>query len=439
MTKIDAPNKTSFSETYLRCRLACPIVKIDCTRGSTNSTPSLQLSEAEEYINQRFPSDPLSRLNDPEKDLNKDNCNVVINCDYLQGVGTLHNIKQVEAFKTLIESQFKTKLSVRHPSYFKSGIHIYDHVAECPITHIKFCYIEDLVYEGNGYSSTYRYMFSIPGTPLRSVHPESWMIFVVRASEVYRAKFTRFDVRVDDYKRRVRLKKLVKLAKSGDVARVQQFMHIEAGAIGQKDTISTVYFGSKRRQLIIHNAEFLHGLKCDRWEARFREVRAKECVRYIINNFDVDSSKNILIQINNVLRYLGNKALKIVDFIKRNGDKKQDIKRYRRYNFFASLLKDIGELDLLPPIREPKLNAIEFIQKSFNWFNRQVFKRLALLEQIFKTNFPYIIQMCMNIASERFDNDDLRWYEKMNEIFSNLNYIEINEFARHRLMPHKIK
>ena len=169
--------------------------------------------------------------------------------NYLLGLGTLHDIKQVQAFKALIESQFKTKLSVRHPSYFKSGIHIYDHVAECPITHIKFCYIEELVYEGDSYSSTYRYMFAIPGTPLRSIHPESWLTFVVRASEIYRAKFTRFDVRVDDYKRRVQIKKLVKLAKSGDVARVQQFMHIEAGAIGQKDTISTVYFGSKRRRI----------------------------------------------------------------------------------------------------------------------------------------------------------------------------------------------
>ncbi len=424
--------KTSFSETYLKCRLACPLVKIDSLRGPTNSTPNLHSTSSEDHTEQRFPSDP-------EKNLNQDNCNVVINCDYLQGVGTIYDIKQLEAFKALIESQFLTKLTVKHPSYFKSGIHIYDHVAECPITKIKFCYMEDLLYEGNSYTSTYRYMFSIPGTPLRSVHPESWLIFVVRANELYRAKFTRFDVRVDDYKRRVDLKKLVKLAKSGDVARVQQFMHIEAGAIGQKDTISTVYFGSKRRQLIIHNAEFLHDLNCDRWEARFREVRAKECVRYIVDNFDIDSSKYILVQINNILRYLGNKALKIVDFVKRKGDKAQGLKRYRRYSFFTSLLKDIGEVDLLPPIRDPKLNAIEFIQKSFDWFNRQVFKRFALLEQIFKTSFPYIIQMCMNIASERFDRDDLRWYEEMKKIFCNLNYIEIKDFARQRLMPYKVK
>ena len=146
---------------------------------------------------------------------------MVINCDYLQGLGTLHDIRQVEAFKTLFESQFKTKLPVQHPSYFKSGIHIYDHVAECPITHIKFCYVEDIECQGDGYSSTYRYMFSIPGTPLRSVHPISWLTFVVRAHIVYRAKFTRFDVRVDDYKRRVQIKKLVKLAKSGDVGASQ--------------------------------------------------------------------------------------------------------------------------------------------------------------------------------------------------------------------------
>ena len=33
-------NKTSFSETYLKCRLASPLVKIDSVGGSTNSTPA---------------------------------------------------------------------------------------------------------------------------------------------------------------------------------------------------------------------------------------------------------------------------------------------------------------------------------------------------------------------------------------------------------------
>ena len=68
-----------------------------------------------------------------------------------------------------------------------------------------------------------------------------------------------------------------------------------------------------------------------------------------------------------------------------------------------------------------------------------MFKRFALLEQIFKTNFPYIIQMCMNLASERFDRDDLRWYKKMNEVFSEMNYLELNDFARQRLMPDKVR
>ncbi len=163
---------------------------IDSLGGPTNSTPNLHSISSEDHIEQSFPSDP-------EKNLNEDNCSVVINCDYLQGVGTIYDIKQLESFKALIESQFQTKLPVKHPSYFKSGIHIYDHVAECPITKIKFCYMEDLLYEGNSYTSTYRYMFSIPGTPLRSVHPESWLIFVVRANELYRAKFTRFDVSTD--------------------------------------------------------------------------------------------------------------------------------------------------------------------------------------------------------------------------------------------------
>ena len=122
MTIKQSPTKKpSFSETYLKCRLACPLVKIDSLGskgGPTNSTPNLHSISSENHTEQSFPSDP-------EKNLNEDNCSVVINCDYLQGVGTLYDIKQLQAFKALIESQFLTKLTVKHPSYFKSGIHIY--------------------------------------------------------------------------------------------------------------------------------------------------------------------------------------------------------------------------------------------------------------------------------------------------------------------------
>ena len=107
-------------------------------RGSTNSPPNRQPSEAEDYTEQWFPSDP-------EQTLNENNCSVVINCDYLQATGNIYDSDQIGALKKLIETQFGTNLLVEYPSYFKSGKWTYDNVAEYPITGIKFCYVEELV------------------------------------------------------------------------------------------------------------------------------------------------------------------------------------------------------------------------------------------------------------------------------------------------------
>ena len=88
--------KSSFAASYLQCRLACSVGSLG---GLTNSPPNRESTSSENHIEQRFPSDP-------EQTLNKNNCSVVINCDYLQATGTIYDPAQIGSLKKLIESQY---------------------------------------------------------------------------------------------------------------------------------------------------------------------------------------------------------------------------------------------------------------------------------------------------------------------------------------------
>ncbi len=66
---------------------------------SHNRPPNRQSTSSENHIEQWFPSAP-------EPTLNKNNCSVVINCDYLQATGTIYGAAQIGSLKKLIESQY---------------------------------------------------------------------------------------------------------------------------------------------------------------------------------------------------------------------------------------------------------------------------------------------------------------------------------------------
>ena len=424
--------KKDTTYSYLSCRLAnfnAPpgALSPDNEGGSTNSPLHLQ-----GIIPENAPAKGLRLFRSKSLNLKSNGQNVTINCDYLQGTVRYHNCSTVLSLKGFIDSSFGTNLRFHFPAHFRSGEHTYDHVAECPITGVKLAYFR---HHGSG---LYYVTFVIPGKALRVVHPEAWLSFVVRGVVNFNLKFTRIDGKVDDYLRRVERSKLLKLAQNGDCAKVRKYLYIISGVIGQKDGVDSIYLGSNRRLLNVYDAEYMHGLDADRWEGRFREGRAEHLARYFVDHFDIDSDIPITEQVNDCLRYLGNYVLKIVDFVKRKQDKSRELKRYRRYKFFSSLLKDVGEVDigLLP--KPENLNAIEFVQKTFDWGNKQIFKRFALMAAAFAFDFAYLFNQCLAAASEKFTKDDILWIQEIQNFigdsFSDTE--EIRNYFNNYLVPY---
>ena len=392
--------------------------------GSTNSPPHRQGKSPANAIGKALTAIQADTLNEKAEDRN-----VTINCDWIQGTAEYHSCNRIKQLQRFIENSFDVKLTFQSRHYH-NGMN-YDHVAICPITETRISYIKDRE------SGTYKVGFSIPGRAIRPVHPVVWLTFIVRAIVSFDAWMTRLDGAMNDYKRRVKTSKLLELAQKGDCAKVRKYLYMVSGAVGQVKGVDSLYLGSKRRMLNIYDAEYMHGDDADRWEGRFREERARHLAQYFVEHFDPDSDVPLNDQINDCLRYLGNYVLKIVDFVKREGDKNRELKRYRRYAFYTSLLKDIGDVDIEKLPKKECINAAEFVQKTFDWGNRQVFKRFALIASAFSFDFNYLFNHCLIAAAERFTKDDILWIQEIQnfigQTFSDTE--EVRKYFNEYLVP----
>ena len=376
-------------------------------RGSVSNTP-LNRKKLLELTCNPLPVDVLAEVN---------NCNtervtselhqeilskVDIGIDYLMGNIRLTRT-EFSRFLAYVCSSFKIELDFREES-ITHGRYRFTHQAVSPINGLKLFY--KLLPTGKVLVA-----FICPGKSLRPLSFYDVVCFITRLVSAYNAKFTRIDIRLDDYVRRVSIKYLEHLAESGDVAGVSKYKGINSGAIGDEGDSNSrsLYLGSKRRILNIYNAEFMHGIPADRWEGRFREDRASNIANYIADNIDdfVDDPTEMLVHL---LQYCGNKVLDIAKFIDRKGNKSQAISKFKRYDFYQSLLDDVGELDpaLLKDEPKPKLNAYQFVTQTFDWLNRQVFKRLAMMESCFGSAlFDTIYNRCLSNALDNFNKVDM--------------------------------
>ena len=266
-------------------------------------------------------------------------------------------------------------------------------------------------------SGTYTLALICPGKSLRPLPTADIFEFMTRVMSVFKCKFTRIDVRLDDYRKRVSFGYLHRLAVRGDVAGAQKRLYMNGGLVSDKGNSKSesMYLGSKRQQLNIYNADFLHDIDAYRWEGRFREKRCTNICNFIVDNYD-EFSNDPDSQLLFLLQYLGNMVLNIAKFIKRNGDKKQAISRFKRHPFYQSLLDDVGELDpeILKIEPDPKLNTVEFVRQSFDWLNRTCFKRIQLLIQAFGKKFFYrVFDGCLANAADRFNSSD---YIRMRDV-----------------------
>ena len=315
--------------------------------------------------------------------------------------------QQFVSLSHYVASTFNCKL-ISQKHHTQHGCYSYTHRCHSPINGIKLLYLK-------GHGVNYRASIIIPGKALRTLHFHDILAFMTRLTHVFRVKFTRIDLCMDDYRRRVSYKFLHSLAIQGETAGAQLYDGRRSGVCGDKGLSGSdsIYFGSKRRILNIYNAEFMHGIPADRWEARFREDYCLDVCNYLTNNFDGDANPYTEESDNNIqhlLTYCAHKVLGIVKFIHRKGKaKNQSVKTYKRYAFYDSFFKEIDEIDprALRNSPTPDLNSYQFVVRSFDWLNRQVFKRLVTLKKSFGSElFSIVLSACYANAYENFTEAD---------------------------------
>lgn len=336
-----------------------------------------------------------------------------IGIDYLMGmIHTTDFYGFVAYIESVFKFEFTIKEEIKHHGCYKFERQFLDPLSGVKIFHK---YSDDV--------DIHTAAVIIPGQPCRSLTKDEILNFVVTASQQYRLDFTCIDVCIDDYFKRVNFKKLYQLAQAGDVAGTTVYKYIAGGVVGDwgVDEADTIYFGSKRCNLKVYNADFLHNIDAFRWEGRFREDRAKTLVNYIVENYynySDDLNKNLVA----IYRYLGNKVLNISKFIKRYGDKKQSISRFKRYRFYQSLLNAVGELplEILKEPPKPHIDESEFIVNRFNWFNRQVFKSIMMMRDVFGDLWEPIFEQCLQSTKPRFNNSDIIVKNKLSRFMTQI-------------------
>ena len=285
-----------------------------------------------------------------------------------------------------------------------------------------------------------RYALQFPGIPLRMLKVFEWKNLISGLFFDYHCTFTRADICVDDYKRRITGRRLIDITQKGDIARVLKYWFIESGTAGSPGEV-TCYWGGGRKQLYFYNALHLHGLHADRYECRLRETKAIEFLSIIAQfEYTIDDTERDQLTYDQILQrmlqYMGSICLGAVDFLYRNGRKGRSTKEFKRYDFWEDLGNDVGGI-LHLPVPVPKLDTIKFVAKTVKWLSNSVFKRLAIVFNAIgqEAFFAYINQE-INLGALKFDDYDLAWIAKIKSLFdslepdSNVTHLDVFNFLK---------
>ena len=166
--------------------------------------------------------------------------------------------------------------------------------------------------------------------------------FIVRASQFYGVSFSRIDLRMDDYKRRVTISELHRLVQDGEVVGVSKYKVTSKRSKSSK--VDSIRLISKRRYLEVYNAEFVHDIAAERWKARFIERRVDSIVDYIVEKYD--DFENIQdICLIEVLKFIGKKILSVAEFVSLDKNKIKTSKKPKRYKFYQSFYDDLEKFN----------------------------------------------------------------------------------------------
>lgn len=276
---------------------------------------------------------------------------------------THENLQQMIAF---IEGYTNDEFFLEFNKQFQpgAGCKLYEHSGSS----VKGCKLGWNAGE-NGVSHTW---LSIPGGVLRQISVRDVVRLASGLHHTWKVKCRRFDSALDDYKRRVNPKEVLRACEDGDVALVGTFDPRGKTKIGQK-FVPTIYFGSRESEkfLRFYNAEIKHGIPCDRWEAELKRRHAQAAFEHFVALPYDSMSEEEFEQV--VSQFLAGLVIGAIDFVKFEEGVRYS--RRKRLDWWASLCDEVGAGIRLSPAR-PKPS----LERSLQWFKRQVAVVVAVLK-----------------------------------------------------------
>lgn len=126
-------------------------------------------------------------------------------------------------------------------------------------------------------SSGYKLLLHIPGSYFFQLDPNSFLpLCKFLTSSGF--NFTRCDIALDDYSRRVSFDEVRRAGEDGNYKLVDSYKCIESKIVRDSDPVPTCYFGSSDKLLRFYNAELVHGIPADRWELQLRRSHAQSVI-----------------------------------------------------------------------------------------------------------------------------------------------------------------
>lgn len=232
----------------------------------------------------------------------------------------------------------------------------------------------------------YKLLLDLPGRFMSSVSSLPLVTFLVGNQ----FRFTRLDVALDDYDRRISFDDVRQAGESGNFLYLNYFEFLESSVHRGSPVVPTCYFGKSDKKIRFYNAEFVHDIKADRWELQLRGDWAKTVVSEYID------SPNCL----------GSLVVGFIDF----GVSRLDYHCFDRFPWWESLRSDV-DLFSLPSLGVKDKSSIE---PMLDWLYSQVAPSLAVLyrglpEDVFNS---LIKDICDN-GGDRFKSYHNDWVKHL--------------------------
>jgi hypothetical protein len=262
-----------------------------------------------------------------------------------------------------------------------------------------------------------RLIIDINGGSLRRLPLRDIWRFCLGLANVYKATCRRFDVFIDDYKRRIGFWDVVACHGRKEIALFER-LSISGSAKPGELLIPTVYLGSRESEKFIrfYNAEAKHGIPADRWELELKRRHAQAAFRQFVafgrsyeERFSSDSASSAFESLlgaeqpifeAQMAPFLAGLVCGAVDFVEASDER---YSRRERLSWWSSLVEEAlqgsSAIRLSPPRPKPAL------ERSIQWFKRQVACFLSCVREGWGRSYFYRwLDSQLKDAKARFGN-----------------------------------